>query len=450
MQHERKVLTKRKSRKDKSAAAMAAAAAAAVLEGNVGAGGLVNPLDPPLVKEQLMILPSFPVAHIELDPNASKFAVFSAIRSTVLEAETRYALFQEGGPSSGGGHSGSKKWNTPLSTSCCMMCAHSCMISNILDCSCHAQLAMAGGAGQGAGGGGAGGGGGDRVMIGGGGGGGGPAPVPVVVGGPGLPAEKRPRRDSANSDADSDTEEPTEREPVYATVPLIVGAGLRSLFELIADARHVHPLLCTKALKALLDVIQGQQPESFKFEPEELINPLYDLLLDLATMPAALNSATGAEANWSAMACAALLGLCIARGDTGKMLKAIAAMLMTPRQLSAQIVQLPVVLATLQHTVVSAALNKPTRPDFHSHGVPHNSLIDEVTHSLFSKKFLFNYFRFLSVPPEAAAGWSAGHLACHGLRWRLRLPAVWRHPAEDRHWLWWLLQGTHLRPERGL
>ncbi|XP_043660407.1 E3 ubiquitin-protein ligase highwire [Drosophila teissieri] len=369
MQHDRKVLTKRKSRKDKSAAAMAAAAAAAVLEGNAGAGGLVNPLDPPLVKEQLMILPSFPVAHIELDPNASKFAVFSAIRSTVLEAETRYSLFHEGGAAGGPGGSSLKKWSNNLNSACCMMCAHSCMISNLLDCSCHAHLAMHGAVGPGN----AGPGGPVGVIV----DGRVPAPVPVVVGGPGLPAEKRPRRDSANSDADSDTEEPTEREPVYATVPLIVGAGLRSLFELIADARHVHPLLCTKALKALLDVIQGQQPESFKLEPEELIIPLYDLLLDLATMPAALNSATGAEANWSAMACAALLGLCIARGDTGKMLKAIAAMLMTPRQLSAQIVQLPVVLATLQHTVISAALNKPTRPDFHSHGVPHNSLIDE-------------------------------------------------------------------------
>ncbi|KMZ09796.1 uncharacterized protein Dsimw501_GD15825 [Drosophila simulans] len=369
MQHDRKVLTKRKSRKDKSAAAMAAAAAAAVLEGNAGAGGLVNPLDPPLVKEQLMILPSFPVAHIELDPNASKFAVFSAIRSTVLEAETRYSLFQEGGAPSGQGGSSQKKWSNNVNSACCMMCAHSCMISNLLDCSCHAHMAMHGAVGPGN----AGPGGPVGVLV----DGRIPAPVPVVVGGPGLPVEKRPRRDSANSDADSDTEEPTEREPVYATVPLIVGAGLRSLFELIADARHVHPLLCTKALKALLDVIQGQQPESFKLEPEELINPLYDLLLDLATMPAALNSATGAEANWSAMACAALLGLCIARGDTGKMLKAIAAMLMTPRQLSAQIVQLPVVLATLQHTVISAALNKPTRPDFHSHGVPHNSLIDE-------------------------------------------------------------------------
>jgi len=344
---------------------MAAAAAAAVLEGgNAGGGGavgVVNPLDPPLVKDQLLFMPAFPVAHIELDPNASKFAVFSAIRSTVLEAETRFALFHEGNGHGTMAASALKKWSGNMGSSCCLVCAGSCMVSNLVDCSCHAPLAVAGG--PGAAGGAA---------------GGAAAAAGAAAGGAAGPADKR-TTNSANSDADSDTDEPEEREPVYATVPLIVGAGLRSLFELIADARHIQPLLCTKALKALLDVIQGQQPESFKLEPEDLINPLYDLLLDLATMPAAISSTTGAEANWSAMACAALLGLCIARGDTGKMLKAIAAMLMSPRQLSAQIVQLPAVLAALQHTVISAALNKPTRPDFHSHGVPQNSLIDEVS-----------------------------------------------------------------------
>ncbi|XP_068159965.1 LOW QUALITY PROTEIN: E3 ubiquitin-protein ligase highwire [Drosophila tropicalis] len=370
LQNERKALTKRKSRKEKSAAALAAAAAVLDGGGNL-LGGIVNPLDPPLVKEQLMlIMPSFPVAHIELDPNASKFAVFSAIRSTVLEAETRYALFHDGNGGAGG--AALKKWSGNMGSSCCLVCAGSCMVSNLVDCSCHAPAA---GIAVGAGGAGAAGG---AAAAGGAGGAGAGAAVGAAAAGGGQ-ADKRTRRDSANSDADSDIEEPVEREPVYATVPLIVGAGLRSLFELIADARHIQPLLCTKALKALLDVIQGQQPESFKLEPEELINPLYDLLLDLATMPAALSSTTGAEANWSAMACAALLGLCIARGDTGKMLKAIAAMLMSPRQLSAQIVQLPAVLAALQHTVVSAALNKPTRPDFHSHGVPHNSLVDEFS-----------------------------------------------------------------------
>jgi len=62
-----------------------------------------------------------------------------------------------------------------------MMCAHSCMISNILDCPCHAHLGMHGavGPGNGAPGGPVG------VIV----EGRVPAPVPVVVGGPGMPAE---------------------------------------------------------------------------------------------------------------------------------------------------------------------------------------------------------------------------------------------------------------------
>lgn len=51
----------------------------------------------------------------------------------------------------------------------------------------------------------------------------------------------------------------------------IVGVGLRSVFELIRESRSPHPSLCTKALKALLDVVQGQQPEGLKNEPAEVI-----------------------------------------------------------------------------------------------------------------------------------------------------------------------------------
>ncbi|XP_067640218.1 E3 ubiquitin-protein ligase highwire isoform X3 [Eurosta solidaginis] len=331
-QNDRKSLSKRKS-KDKKTAALAAAAA--VLEGNAGA--IVNPMDPPIIKDQLLLFPAFPVAHIELEPNASKFAVFAVIRATVLEAETRYALFQDS--------NGTLRRLHNLSPSCCLICAGTCMTTNLLDCSCHTMLSA--------------------TVCG--------SNVGIAGG-----AEKRSRQDSANSDADSgESDDGEEKEFTMVRLPLIVGAGLRSLFELIADARHIQPMLCTKALRALLDVIQGQQPESFKLEPEDLINPLYDLLLDLTTMPAALATTATIEANWSAMACAALIGLCIARGDTGKILKAIAAMLMSPKQLTTQIIQLPAVLSTLQNTVMSAALNKPTRPDFHTNGVPLNSLVDE-------------------------------------------------------------------------
>ncbi|XP_073828633.1 E3 ubiquitin-protein ligase highwire-like [Musca autumnalis] len=291
---------------------------------------------------------AFPVAHIELQPNASQFAVFSAIRSTVLEAETRRLLFYE--------LSGNARHLPNINSSCCLLCG-SCS-NQSTECSCHALQHV--GAGGGAAGG-------NGAVV-----------AQVAVAGVAGAGGKRSRQDSTNSDVESESEESTEKEPKIVTVPLIVGAGLRSLFELISEARHIQPTFCSKALKALLDVIQGQQPESFKHEPEELINPLYDLLLDLATMSSTTESGNS-ETDWSAVACSALIGLCIARGDTGKMLKSIAALIMSPRHLSLQRIQMPAVLGMLQRTVISAALAKPTSPDFYTKGVPVNSLVDEFT-----------------------------------------------------------------------
>lgn len=160
----------------------------------------------------------------------------------------------------------------------------------------------------------------------------------------------------------------------------IVAAGLRGLFELIAEARNVSPKLCTKALQALFDVIQGQIPESFKCEPNELIQPLYDLLLDLATLqdtePVAERSVID-DRNWSAIGCSSLLALCVARGDTGETLKAIAALLMSPKK--NQTIQLPIVLSTLQRSIYSVALGKPTKPDYFKNGIPKNSLISQFS-----------------------------------------------------------------------
>lgn len=142
-----------------------------------------------------------------------------------------------------------------------------------------------------------------------------------------------------DTDGESLVGDVTER-GVAIQVPQIVGAGLKGLYELIAEARHVSPSLCTKALKALLDIIHGQVPESFRTEPCDLIQPLYDLLLNLAT----LHNGSAADpsdsvASWSAISCSALLGLCVACGDTGKTLKAIAAILMSPKQLHVQHIQ---------------------------------------------------------------------------------------------------------------
>uniref|UniRef100_A0A1B0GP35 PHR domain-containing protein n=1 Tax=Phlebotomus papatasi TaxID=29031 RepID=A0A1B0GP35_PHLPP len=183
-----------------------------------------------------------------------------------------------------------------------------------------------------------------------------------------------------NDSDDSDESEETTQREVVQKVPQIVGAGLKSLFELIAEARNIHPRLCTRALKALLDIIQGQNPESFKSEPGEMINQLFDLLLDLATLYE--SSSVGDQAdvnNWSAIGCSALLGLCVARGDTGKILRALTAMLMSPMQLSSQYIAFPLVLNTLQRSVISVALNRPTKPEFLRNGIPQNCLLDQFS-----------------------------------------------------------------------
>lgn len=86
-------------------------------------------------------------------------------------------------------------------------------------------------------------------------------------------------------------------------------------------------------------MIQGQIPEGFRTEPTDIISSLYDLLLNLSTSNGSGSSAVGEVNNWSAIACSALLGLCVARGDTGKTLKAIAALLMSPKTLNEQYIQ---------------------------------------------------------------------------------------------------------------
>lgn len=247
--------------------------------------------------------------------NASKFCVFAAIRSAIFEAETKFAIPWSGKRSSA--HS-AQSWYT-----CCLVCVATCKLGEVVNCRCHTR--------------------------------------------------NRKLTKILDSDDSEESDDTTQRELVQK-VPQIVGAGLRSMFELIAESKHEHPEICTKALHALLDVIQGQQPESFKCEPSDLIDVMYDLLLDLATYSGGTESYS-----WSAVACSALIGLCVARGDTGKMLKALAAMLMSPQSSFSQTIQLPVVLTTLQRSVIAVALNRPSKPDIIHNGIPVNSEIGSFT-----------------------------------------------------------------------
>jgi E3 ubiquitin-protein ligase MYCBP2 len=59
----------------------------------------------------------------------------------------------------------------------------------------------------------------------------------------------------------------------------IVGLGLMSVFELVRGTRQKYPELCVRALTALLDMLQGQQPESMKSEPPDVIGIYVNELL---------------------------------------------------------------------------------------------------------------------------------------------------------------------------
>lgn len=51
----------------------------------------------------------------------------------------------------------------------------------------------------------------------------------------------------------------------------MVGLGLVSVYELIRGSVSAYPALCIRALEALLDILQGQQPEALYSEPTEVI-----------------------------------------------------------------------------------------------------------------------------------------------------------------------------------
>lgn len=59
-----------------------------------------------------------------------------------------------------------------------------------------------------------------------------------------------------------------------SSTPQIIGIGLCGVFELIKETRFSHPSLCLRSLQALLDMLQGQQPESFQTEPPDVLGEI--------------------------------------------------------------------------------------------------------------------------------------------------------------------------------
>ncbi|KAJ8932268.1 hypothetical protein NQ318_009222, partial [Aromia moschata] len=171
------------------------------------------------------------------------------------------------------------------------------------------------------------------------------------------------------SEIESDTEDNSQSSCyIPVNVSKVVSLGLRSVFELIKESRISHPVLCTKALLALLNVLQGQIPEALKSEPSEVIDPLFDLMLDLATSHGPESSVPNDGSHLTAVACACLLSLVVARGDTGEIPFCYCGSL-----------DMPAVLSSLQRSVHGVLLGKCLRPDWMTHGVPSNSVIDQFS-----------------------------------------------------------------------
>lgn len=142
----------------------------------------------------------------------------------------------------------------------------------------------------------------------------------------------------------------------------IIGIGLCGVFELIKETRFSHPSLCLRSLQALLDMLQGQQPEGFQTEPPDVLGKaeiiwgicvlkgetksilswliclhlcgnflfflsesLFQLLLETTVRSTGPNDPTGQAI--TALSCACLFSLVVAWGDTGKILQAVSAIL---------------------------------------------------------------------------------------------------------------------------
>ncbi|KFM80172.1 putative E3 ubiquitin-protein ligase MYCBP2, partial [Stegodyphus mimosarum] len=179
---------------------------------------------------------------------------------------------------------------------------------------------------------------------------------------------------SSSTDSESDDDDDNSNDG--PRVPKIVGIGLCGVFELIKESQKNHPHFCMRALQALLDMLQGQQPEGLKGEPPDVIDALFDLLLDISSSsPSMLDQAHSSyTCNLTSFACACLLSLVIARGDTGKLLSAASAMLMSSQALASEEIPTPGIMSSLQRSVHAVLFGKTIGPDWLTHGFPDSAL----------------------------------------------------------------------------
>ena len=59
---------------------------------------------------------------------------------------------------------------------------------------------------------------------------------------------------------------------------------ISGVFEIIRESQLQYPVICRKALESLADILGGLQPEELSNEPNTIIDPMFETLLELATI----------------------------------------------------------------------------------------------------------------------------------------------------------------------
>ncbi|XP_061486038.1 E3 ubiquitin-protein ligase MYCBP2 isoform X17 [Rhineura floridana] len=174
-----------------------------------------------------------------------------------------------------------------------------------------------------------------------------------------------------SGDSDSDEEEEAKEPPIK--LPKIIEVGLCEVFELIKETRFSHPSLCLRSLQALLNVLQGQQPEGLQSEPPEVLESLFQLLLEITVRSTGMNDSTGQSL--TALSCACLFSLVAAWGETGRTLQAISAILTNNGSHACQTIQVPTILNSLQRSVQAVLVGKIQIQDWFSNGIKKAALM---------------------------------------------------------------------------
>ncbi|XP_067419374.1 E3 ubiquitin-protein ligase MYCBP2 isoform X7 [Emydura macquarii macquarii] len=220
---------------------------------------------------------------------------------------------------------------------------------------------------------------------------------------------------------DSDSDEEEESKEAHLKLPKIIEVGLCEVFELIKETRFSHPSLCLRSLQALLNVLQGQQPEGLQSEPPEVLESLFQLLLEITVRSSGVNDSTGQSL--TALSCACLFSLVAAWGETGRTLQAVSAILTNNGSHACQTIQVPTILNSLQRSVQAVLVGKIQIQDWFSNGIKKAALmhkwplkeisVDEDDHCLLQNDGFFLYLLCKDGLYKIGSGYSGtvrGHI----------------------------------------